>query len=200
MPIFLRIYLPIFGVLYWLICFYWRARAHRKQTGASPVVMDKRDTAHDYIWRMMFVTIALAALPVIINTVLPDRMFVFVPLRILHRPLVQIPGVILSIVALAICSTAQWQMGKNWRVGIDRDNKTDLVLLGLYRFSRNPIYLGMSLASLAYFMMLPSALTLLTLICGRLLMQIQVRLEEEYLRGLHGAAFEEYCGKVRRWI
>lgn len=199
-PLYLRLYLPFFGILFWLICFFWRALAHRRQTGKSPIVMDLRDTAHDYIWRMMFVCIGVAGVTVMATALFPLQVQWLKPYLFLHRPVLQIAGIVLSGVGLAICSTGQWQMGKNWRVGIDRDSKTELVLWGLYRFSRNPIYLGMTITSVALFLMIPSAITLLTLICGRLLMQIQVRLEEEYLRNQHGAAFDEYCNKVRRWI
>jgi protein-S-isoprenylcysteine O-methyltransferase Ste14 len=51
-----------------------------------------------------------------------------------------------------------------------------------------------------FFLTLPNAVTLLALVLGDVLMQIQVRLEEEFLRNSHGEDYEEYCRKVRRWI
>ena len=53
-----------------------------------------------------------------------------------------------------------------------------------------PIYLVMRVNLLGFFFVLPNAATLLILVLGEVLMQIQVRLEEEYLRQVHG---EDYA-------
>jgi protein-S-isoprenylcysteine O-methyltransferase Ste14 len=47
--------------------------------------------------------------------------------------------------------------------------------------------------------LLPNALTLLLLVCGELLIQIQVRLEEAHLPLVYGQAYKNYCEKVPRW-
>jgi protein-S-isoprenylcysteine O-methyltransferase Ste14 len=41
---------------------------------------------------------------------------------------------------------------------------------------------------------------LLALVLGVVLIQIQVRLEEEHLKALHGGKYEEYRCRVRRWV
>ncbi|UQN08066.1 isoprenylcysteine carboxylmethyltransferase family protein [Deinococcus sp. QL22] len=66
--------------------------------------------------------------------------------------------------------------------------------------SRNPIFLGMRLNLLGLFLVLPLAVTLTILVAGKLLMQIQVRLEEAYLSGAHGQAYKQYQQQVRRWL
>ena len=91
-------------------------------------------------------------------------------------------------------------MGTSWRIGIDKENRTELVGKGIFTVSRNPIFLGMRVGLLAIFLIIPSAITLLALVLGDVLLQIQVRLEEEHLRNLHGEAYENYRGQVRRWI
>jgi protein-S-isoprenylcysteine O-methyltransferase Ste14 len=47
--------------------------------------------------------------------------------------------------------------------------------------------------------LLPNALTLLLLVCGELLVQIQVRLEEAHLPLVYGQAYDSYRAKVPRW-
>ncbi|HXH19364.1 MAG TPA: isoprenylcysteine carboxylmethyltransferase family protein, partial [Chitinophagales bacterium] len=79
-------------------------------------------------------------------------------------------------------------------------SKTKLITTGLFRYSRNPIYLGMVLALLGVFLIAPTALILLILVVCYVLMQIQIRLEEEHLIKLHGQAYLDYKKKVRRWI
>jgi protein-S-isoprenylcysteine O-methyltransferase Ste14 len=34
------------------------------------------------------------------------------------------------------------QMGDSWRIGIDQEQKTSLVRHGVFKLSRNPIFLG----------------------------------------------------------
>jgi protein-S-isoprenylcysteine O-methyltransferase Ste14 len=47
---------------------------------------------------------------------------------------------------------------------------------------------------------LPNAVTFATLVLGEALMQIQVRLEEEYLRRTHGDEYKKYYQQTRRWL
>ncbi len=76
-----------------------------------------------------------------------------------------------------------------------------LVTDGVYRFTRNPMYLGMAL------ILLGTACTTGTvagLVVAPVFMGIIelrfIRPEEVMLRELFGEAFDAYCAKVRRWI
>jgi protein-S-isoprenylcysteine O-methyltransferase Ste14 len=50
------------------------------------------------------------------------------------------------------------------------------------------------------FLVLPSAASFAILVAGDLLIQIQVRLEEEFLTRAHGQSYLAYQKQVRRWI
>jgi protein-S-isoprenylcysteine O-methyltransferase Ste14 len=72
---------------------------------------------------------------------------------------------------------------------------------GIYRFTRNPMYLGMLLVltagavylgNLAAFAVLP----LFVLSMNRL----QIRPEERFMREKFGDAYRDYAARVRRWI
>lgn len=91
-------------------------------------------------------------------------------------------------------------IGKNFRIGIDEGVKTDLVQGGLFKISRNPIFLGMRLRLLGVFLILPNALMLAVLIAGETLVQTQVRLEEEFLTRAYGKSYLSYKKQVHRWI
>lgn len=95
---------------------------------------------------------------------------------------------------------AQAEMGESWRIGLDQEHRTPLVRAGVFRLSRNPIFLGMMLTLLGLFLVIPNALTLLAFVMGVVLIQIQVRLEEEFLTKTHGVEYEQYKRQVRRWI
>ncbi|MBS1806605.1 MAG: isoprenylcysteine carboxylmethyltransferase family protein [Acidobacteria bacterium] len=109
-------------------------------------------------------------------------------------------GVVLLLVSFLWILLAQKQMGDSWRIGIDHEVKTPLVREGVFKLSRNPIFLGLRINLLGIFLILPNAVTLTVLVLGDALMQIQVRLEEEYLSRMHGQEYEHYCRQTRRWL
>jgi protein-S-isoprenylcysteine O-methyltransferase Ste14 len=58
----------------------------------------------------------------------------------------------------------------------------------------------MRIALLGFFFALPNAFTLVAVVLADILMQMQVRIEEEFLTGVHGDKYREFCSRVRRWI
>jgi protein-S-isoprenylcysteine O-methyltransferase Ste14 len=78
---------------------------------------------------------------------------------------------------------------------------TALVTEGPFRFSRNPVYSGMTVAY-SGIAILANALSALLLLPAVLLI-IQrgvIQREERYLERRFGAAYEEYKARVRRWL
>jgi protein-S-isoprenylcysteine O-methyltransferase Ste14 len=196
----LRIILPAYLIVYFAVAFVWRSVVVYKTTGINPYVLGGSDNAYDYIgvtFRLTF----LAVVGVIVLFSLFSSFYDYAaPLRWLERDFMRWGGLALLVVSLIWTAIAQIQMGASWRIGIDKKNRTELVEKGLFSVSRNPIFLGMRLALAGFFLTIPNAVTLLTLVLGDVLMQIQVRLEEEHLRNLHGAKYAEFIGRVRRWI
>jgi len=72
---------------------------------------------------------------------------------------------------------------------------------GLYRYSRNPMYLGMSLLLFAWIIFLGAVLGLIFL-AGFMfvLTELQIKPEEKALEAKFGEAYRTYRKKVRRWI
>lgn len=91
-------------------------------------------------------------------------------------------------------------MGASWRIGIDAQRSTELVQHGFFSVSRKPIFLAMRVNLLGLFLVFPAGSTLALLVAGEILMQVQVRLEEQHLLRLNGPAYATYCSRVRRWL
>jgi protein-S-isoprenylcysteine O-methyltransferase Ste14 len=104
------------------------------------------------------------------------------------------------LLSLVIVWVAQSQMADSWRIGIDEENKTELVTNGLFRYSRNPIFLGIMVANIGLFSVLPNAFTMLIVALSTISVNTQIRLEEEYLKKTHKNFYLDYSKKVRRWI
>ncbi|MCP9758538.1 isoprenylcysteine carboxylmethyltransferase family protein [Aquitalea sp. S1-19] len=81
------------------------------------------------------------------------------------------------------------------------DGASALVSSGIYRLSRNPMYLGDLLLLGAWAFYLGNALTLILLPVFVLYMnRFQIRPEERALGRHFGAAYHDYCRRVRRWL
>lgn len=166
----------------------------------NPVVFKGSDSAHDFVGRIFKVLFAVIVAIVIVYAFIPSAYQYVVPLHSLERTSVRSTGIILLLVSLVWTIVAQAQMGNSWRIGIDAENRTELVQTGVFRLSRNPIFVGMIVTLLGLFLVIPNVGTLVTLLVGTILIGIQVRLEEEYLMSTHGDTYSEYRRNVRRWI
>ncbi|MHA7809100.1 MAG: methyltransferase family protein [Marinobacter adhaerens] len=76
-----------------------------------------------------------------------------------------------------------------------------LVVSGVYRYSRNPMYLGFLLVLCAWGLWLGNLPGLLFLPAFVLYMnRFQIVPEERFMRDKFGPTYATYCAKVRRWI
>ena len=109
-------------------------------------------------------------------------------------------GAIVLLGGLVLFVTAQWQMGASWRIGIDEAVKPGLVDTGLFRLSRNPIYLALLVIITGYFALLPTLWSLMLWCAAYLFVRLQITAEETYLRSSYGEAYEVYARRVGRLI
>ncbi|HVZ34359.1 MAG TPA: isoprenylcysteine carboxylmethyltransferase family protein [Polyangiaceae bacterium] len=78
---------------------------------------------------------------------------------------------------------------------------TRLVTTGVYRLSRNPVYLSIILLCWAVGFLTNALFVLVAAIpAASTLCIVVIRREERYLRKKFDAEFVEYCRRVRRWI
>ena len=84
---------------------------------------------------------------------------------------------------------------------LDPGKASALVASGLYRFTRNPMYLGMATLLLAWAVYLSNVAALAGLALFIAYMnRFQIAPEERALRARFGEEFDAYCRRVRRWI
>jgi protein-S-isoprenylcysteine O-methyltransferase Ste14 len=196
----LKYFLPAYLAAYFFAAFFWRSFVVWKRTGVNPLVFRGTDNAHDYIGRV-FKLLFAAVVAAVVAYSTSGRLYQYLtPITWLERLWLQGAGVVLLLASLAWTVAAQAQMGESWRIGIDEEHRTPLVRKGVFGLSRNPIFLGMISTLLGMFLVIPNAVTLLILGLGVVLIQIQVRLEEEFLSSAHGEDYAEYRRSVRRWL
>lgn len=175
----------------------WATARVRLATGQSPVTFGRTDSAHDFLGRVFRLLVLAVAGLGLLWAAAPGQVAALG--RVDAGPWAGPLGLAVLAASTAWTAAAQVQMGRSWRVGVD-ERPTGLVTAGLFQYSRNPVFVGMLgiLAGLA--LALPAAPTLALLAVGAATLPVQVRLEEEHLARLHGAAYDDYRRRVPRWL
>jgi len=109
-------------------------------------------------------------------------------------------GLFTGMIGLAICRIAQVTIGKSWRVGIDEQARPGLITNGIYKYIRNPTYSGLYLLVIGVWLINPTILYSYWILIFFLMMEFQVRCEEEYLETQYGNDYSVYCKKTKRYI
>jgi protein-S-isoprenylcysteine O-methyltransferase Ste14 len=171
-----------------------------KETGINPITFDKKDTAHNYIGSVMKILIALLFLNVFLYSIGFKYYKFLVPINYLENQNLKIIGIVLIHLSLFWLCIAQYQMRNSWRIGIDQKNDTQLITTGIFSISRNPIFFGMIVSLLGLFLITPNALTFFLVLTSYFIIQIQIRLEEEFLEKKHQADYLNYKLKTKRFF
>ena len=196
----MKIFLIAYLVLFYLTVFIWRSFRTWQATGVNPYKLGDDDTVHRFLGRL-YQLVSVAVIITVLVYVFADELYVYLtPLDWLDSQITSVIGVTFLIASLVWITIAQIQMGNSWRIGIDSETETQLVTQGVFSVSRNPIFLGMRLNLLGLFLTLPNAFTLTIWILGDVLLQIQVRLEEEHLLQSQGDPYRRFQKQVRRWL
>jgi len=196
----LRLTLPIYFILYFGLAFVLKSVIVARRIGKNPLVLPKDDSAFGLIGLYFKLTLIAMFIYVLVFAFFPSWHDNFLIITSLDNLTVKYFGLGLLAIALIWTIIAQEHMKNSWRIGIDTETKTELVTTGLFRLSRNPIFFGMILSLVGLFLTTPNAFTSLFLILGYILIQIQIRLEEEFLTKEHGQNYIAYRQKVRRLI
>jgi protein-S-isoprenylcysteine O-methyltransferase Ste14 len=123
------------------------------------------------------------------------------PVPVLDHTAVQVAGLILGIGGIALTFGAQLAMGDAWRIGVDPEERTELVTDGPFGLVRNPIYSAMIPTIFGLVLMVPNVAAIAAIVCLVIALELQVRLvEEPHLLRTHGDVYAEYAASVGRFI
>jgi len=110
-------------------------------------------------------------------------------------------AIALAGLATAILGAIAFRRAKTTVSPLNPENASSLVISGVYRFARNPMYVGVTLVLVAWAVFLCSTWTLLGPLTFMLyITYFQIIPEERILAGIFGDAYSAYQAKVRRWL
>ena len=140
---------------------------------------------------------------------IPGTVVVLVPRLIAERegasvsdaPLVRTAGALLIVAGCSIMTRCIWDFARKGRGTLAPvDPPRSLVVHGLYRHVRNPMYLGALMALVGQAVLLESkAISVYTILWLIWVHLFVVLYEEPALKRQFGNSYEEYCTAVHRW-
>lgn len=92
------------------------------------------------------------------------------------------------------------KLGSKWRSGIDPNGPQSLIVHSFYRYSRNPMFLSVTISQIGFFLALPSVFSCVCLVIGLYTLHRQILAEEAHLALAFPDEYTLYCSNVRRWI
>jgi len=138
--------------------------------------------------------------------VVPGTVAIYVPLRIAADRSAA-SGATFAVAALCLVLGASiyvwcvWDFatfGRGTPAPIDAPKK--LVVRGLYRYTRNPMYTGVLAVIVGWVLLFRAPeLTLYALFVAVCFESFVLLYEEPHLRGEFGRQYEDYCSRVGRW-
>ena len=91
-------------------------------------------------------------------------------------------------------------MKDSWRAGIPDKDRTKLVTTGIYRYSRNPAFLGFDLMYVGLLLMYFNLSMLVVSAFAIIMLHLQILQEERYLTENYGESYREYRKHVFRYL
>ena len=91
-------------------------------------------------------------------------------------------------------------MKDSWRAGIPDKDNTELVTTGIYKFSRNPAFLGFDFMYLGVLLMYFNPLTAVFSLFAIGMLHLQILQEEKFLTATFGEQYTEYKKHVFRYL
>jgi protein-S-isoprenylcysteine O-methyltransferase Ste14 len=109
-------------------------------------------------------------------------------------------GALLVVAGLALFVLALAAFGDGWRVGIDTERPGGLVTRGVFRISRNPIFVFMNAYAVGTFLLTGRLVFLIFALLSIAAMHAQIRREEAFLEDAYGDAYRKYRAATPRYL
>lgn len=104
-------------------------------------------------------------------------------------------------IAVGIAGLSAFRQAGTTADPIRIENASNIVRHGIYRHTRNPMYLGLALVLAAWALWLAHLLAWLGLpLFITAIQYLQIQPEEQILTQKFGEAYRTYCRNVRRWL
>ena len=193
--------LPLAGLLLFLVVgFGWRSWWHARRFGGSGYRLFRSGRVEQNVRETLLLLLGVLLVgQAVAATMSPSSIGMLRVAPTMGRPL-EWGGAILLFGSTALLIKAQLDLGASWRIGVTDDERPGLVTSGIYKWSRNPIYVAVFLMLTGYALLLPTWLSLAMLAGGMVGFASQARAEEKHLLRLYGDEYRLYARHAGRFL
>lgn len=109
-------------------------------------------------------------------------------------------GIVIALLGVIIFIIAMATMRNSWRAGVDSSQKTKLIKHGIYKFSRNPAFLGFDLFYIGITIAFFNPLQLVFLCFCIIILHLQIMEEEKFLPSIFSVEYTNYKKSTGRYF
>ena len=111
----------------------------------------------------------------------------------------RITGIVIGIIGVFFFALATITMKTSWRVGIPEE-KTTLITNGIYKWSRNPAFVGFDFLYLSICLLFFNLPLLLVSVWSAVMLHLQILQEEEHMQHMFGEEYAAYKKQTLRYL
>lgn len=111
----------------------------------------------------------------------------------------RIAGITIGVIAVLFFALATITMKNSWRVGIPEE-KTSLITNGIYKWSRNPAFVGFDLLYFSMCLMFFNIPLILVSVWAAVMLHLQILQEEEHMYHMFGEEYDKYRKHTLRYF
>lgn len=184
--------IPAFGIMILFYGIYFIKQLAQKRQGITTRQLGRRKEKSIHTTEVVMSIATLLIVLVEVFSILFER-------NLMPQP-VRIAGIILGILGDMVFLAAVLTMKNSWRAGIPEKDRTEFITGGIYRYSRNPAFLGFDMMYTGILLMYFNWLLLVFTIWVIVMLHLQILQEEKYLPTVFGDEYLEYKKHTCRYL
>lgn len=184
-----------------IITVFIKASYQFMKTGTNPIVEGKGNKGFRKVVGIlsMLLFVGVIILSASAHFIYPIREFIISIGDPLFRPYIG-RSFFIVLFGHLIFVVSLFNMGRSWRIGVDPQSNEALIKNGLYKISRNPIYVGLIIEFFGVFLSNALPFYLGFLIIFVLAVHLKIREEEQFLEKAYPKEFRDYYQKTGRYL
>ena len=189
--------LPVLSILFILVFYgaiiFKGISLKKKNIKVNHLVSFKKNEKNNSFNLILFISLCAIALTQILSVFLVREEY---SLTIVFRTVGLMfagAGVIILLLSIKV-------MKDQWRIGMDKNDKTKLVVNGVYAYSRNPVNLAFYFLYFGIVLSYPNYIVGILSVIGIVLLHLEIIKEEKYLKESYGTEYNKYTQTVNRYI
>jgi len=184
-----------------LICYMTKLVIMNKKAGIKALVLakGKKGESIDSSEKLVQITTFLWGVVWLFESIFSYWIANFLP-SLFSNNFINYFGLLIILIGLVFFVSSMITMKNSWRVGIDKNTKTELITNGLYRYSRNPAFVGFNLMFMGLFITFPNMLSLLICIMNILSIHNLILQEEKHLESMLKDEYLIYRNTTPRYL